>query len=493
MNTQKTIYISHAWGGTSDEILSQLVPRLEAENIAFILDKRDLGYRQSIRDFMVRLGKADMVIIILSNKYLKSEYCMFELIQIYHNQNLVERIFPIVLDEVKISSSSDRLDFVKYWEGQLMDLQNKVKELNSLSYIEGITDDLNLYSEIRNNIARLTGILRDLNTLNVTLHQESDYHYLIAAIKNKINEKQSSETIASPEEKPISAISAEQTTAESKKINRGLKTPMLVRNLIIAGLALFGLFMLWGILTKSDSLANNNGNESDHAQVVDTSAKHDALIANQYSRDSLTSSNVPSANDTKTHSQPSSTSSKKTTITQGSAIVEKQKNDVTPILTQPEEKKENIALNSGEIKSTPSNVNPPPADPPKEVVLNKSTVIAKGTTITGRSNLAITSDDPNPIPRRITFLLDKPLYHGSQIVVPSGSLITASVVKVRTSEYRRKGSMDLVFEQLQAPGNQTIPLAGNEMHLEAKGVTPYEIKVNTTFLLKIPVNTTIRY
>ncbi len=205
MNRQTSIFISHAWGGVSDEVLAQLVKRLESENIRFILDKRDLSYRQSIRDFMVQLGEADMVIIILSNKYLKSEYCMFELLEIHKNENLNERIFPIVLEEVKISSSSDRIEFVKYWENQLIELQNKVKELNSLSYIEGITDDLNLYSEIRNNIARLTGILRDINTLNMKLHQDSDYNDLVSAIKTRIsqpNRFSQHENLSEPEHYP---------------------------------------------------------------------------------------------------------------------------------------------------------------------------------------------------------------------------------------------------------------------------------------------------
>jgi hypothetical protein len=486
MSTQKSIYISHAWGGTSDEILSQLVPRLEAEKIAFILDKRDLGYRQSIRDFMVRLGKADMVIIILSNKYLKSEYCMFELIQIYQNQNLVERIFPIVLDEVKISSSSDRLDFVKYWEGQLMDLQNKVKELNSLTYIEGITDDLNLYSEIRNNIARLTGILRDLNTLNITLHQESDYHDLIEAIKSRINEAPVSEATPTTEIKKEIPSNVEQSSANADPVKQSLRVSVLARNLIIAGLALFGLFMLWGIISKSDSLANNNGMESGKGN--DTSAMHPMTNANP-PKDSLSVAEIPTTHDPKPNFQQPNINSKKTNVQQEPVITENKNKEVTTPVSQPEEKKESIPSTSNDIKSTSAN----PDDAPREVVMNNSTTIMKGITIAARSNLTISSDDSNPIPRRITFLLDKPLYNGAQIVIPSGSTITASVVKVRASEYRRKGSMDIVFEQLIVPGSQNVPLSGNEMHLEAKGLTPYEIKVNTTFLLKIPANTTIRY
>ena len=67
MKRPSSIFISHAWGGISDEILAQLVKRLEAEDITFILDKRDLSYRQSIHDFMVQLGEADAGIVYVSD------------------------------------------------------------------------------------------------------------------------------------------------------------------------------------------------------------------------------------------------------------------------------------------------------------------------------------------------------------------------------------------------------------------------------------------
>jgi len=496
MATQKSIYISHAWGGISDEILAQLVPKLEAENIAFILDKRDLAYKGSIHDFMVKLGKADMVIIILSNKYLKSEYCMFELIQIYRNQNLNERIFPIVLDEVKISSSSDRLEFVKYWEGQLMDLQNKVKELNSLSYIEGITEDLNLYSEIRNNIARLTGILRDLNTLNIALHQESDYHDLITAIKKRMDEEPPVEASGVVEDKKVAPVVAQpdQPAKGSTIGKRILGVPVMVRNMVIVGLALFGLFMLWGILSKSNILANNNGVESEQQHSPDTFKQQPSTANNDQINNSLKGVEPSFSKENQTVFQnPTSSSTKKTTPSQTYTVPDKPKQEVSSPGSEPVVKKEEEPSKiTSENKTTPI-VNNPPAESPKEVVLNHSFLLPKGTTITARNNLAFSSDDPNAIPRKINFVLDQPLYNGSQIVVPSGSLITASIVKVRKSEYRRTGTMDIIFEQLAAPDNQSIPLVGNEMHLEAKGTTPYEIKANTTLRLKTTISTTIRY
>lgn len=181
-----SIYISHAWGGESEILVNKIVDRFEREGIPLTLDKKDLGYRQSIGQFMLNLGKADAIILVVSNKYLHSEYCMFELLQIYESDNIHSRIFPIVLEEVKIAKSTERLDLVRYWEDQTIQLEDKIRELQSLSHIEGITDDLNLYHNIRNKIAKLTSILKDINTLNVELHQESDFAELVNAVKSKV-------------------------------------------------------------------------------------------------------------------------------------------------------------------------------------------------------------------------------------------------------------------------------------------------------------------
>lgn len=178
------IYISHAWGGESEEIVQEIYKRCRAEGLNIILDRKDLGYRESITSFMHELGRADAIILVVSNKYLHSEYCMFELLQIYENNNMIRRIFPVVLDEVSIAKSTERLDLVKYWEKETESLESKIRELKNLSYIEGITDDLNLYQKIRNNIANLTKILKDINTLNIRLHKDHDYQHLIDSIKS---------------------------------------------------------------------------------------------------------------------------------------------------------------------------------------------------------------------------------------------------------------------------------------------------------------------
>ena len=183
---QPEVYISHAWGGESDDVLKKIVKALEKESVHVVYDHKDLQYRGSINAFMEELGKAKAVILIISNKYLRSEYCMFELLQIYDNHQFLHRIFPIVLDEVQISKSTDRLDLVQYWEEQQVELESKIRELRTLSNIQGITDDLNLYGDIRKNIAKFTHILKDINTLNTSTHFEENFSSLVSQVQDSL-------------------------------------------------------------------------------------------------------------------------------------------------------------------------------------------------------------------------------------------------------------------------------------------------------------------
>lgn len=187
--TAPEVYISHAWGGESDDILAKIVARLEKEKIRVVYDHKDLQYKGSISQFMEQLGHSKAVIIIISNKYLRSEYCMYELLKIYHSDQFLDRIFPIVQDEVNIAKSAERIELVKYWEDQSTELEQKVRELGSLTYIEGITDDLNLYGDIRKNIAKLTSILKDINTLNIRLHNEENFTSLVDQVKAALARK----------------------------------------------------------------------------------------------------------------------------------------------------------------------------------------------------------------------------------------------------------------------------------------------------------------
>ncbi len=182
-----SIYISYAWSFESDKIADSIEREFSANGVKIIRDKKTLKYKGRIKSFMEDIGLGKYVVLVISNDYLRSENCMFELLQIFKNKNFYERIFPVVLDDVKIAKATDRLELVKYWENESKLLDDKIRGLKELSNIQGVTDDLNLYTEIRNNIAELTNILKDINSLNTEKHINSDFKQLFELIQKNIS------------------------------------------------------------------------------------------------------------------------------------------------------------------------------------------------------------------------------------------------------------------------------------------------------------------
>ncbi|RMH71260.1 MAG: toll/interleukin-1 receptor domain-containing protein [Gemmatimonadetes bacterium] len=184
---QREIFISYAWGGESEVMADRIEQALVAREIPLIRDKRNLGFKGRIRDFMREIGRGKAVIVIISDKYLKSENCMFELIEIAKNGDFYDRIFPIVLEDAQIYKPVARLNYIKYWEHEITALDEAMKDVNAAN-LQGIRESMDLYTEIRATMSRLVDILADMNALTPETHTESGFAELIAAIEAKINE-----------------------------------------------------------------------------------------------------------------------------------------------------------------------------------------------------------------------------------------------------------------------------------------------------------------
>lgn len=182
IEVEKAIFISYAWGGASEAIVDQLEHSFKEKGIPIVRDKQDLAFKGSIKAFMEQIGKGKCVIVVISDKYLKSENCMFELIHIALNKQFAHRVFPIVLDDAKIYNSSDRIQYVKYWEARIKELDEAMKSVSS-SNLNGFREDIDLYTEIRKNLPQLTNILKDMNALTAKTHIETDFAELLKSIE----------------------------------------------------------------------------------------------------------------------------------------------------------------------------------------------------------------------------------------------------------------------------------------------------------------------
>ncbi len=144
-------------------------------------DKSELRYRDSVRKFMRRLGAGKCVIVILSEEYLRSKNCMFELTEIAGRPELASRVYPVVMRDAAIFDPVGRLGYVRHWEDQQAKLDQAMREVGQ-EFLQGIREDLDLYAKIRNTIAGIIDVLADMNTLTPESHRDTDFEQLYAQL-----------------------------------------------------------------------------------------------------------------------------------------------------------------------------------------------------------------------------------------------------------------------------------------------------------------------
>ena len=175
-------FVSYAWTEESATFVDDLQQALERQGIRVRRDRDEVRYKDSIREFMHRLGSGKAVVVVLSEKYLKSENCMFELLEIVKMSQAKDRIFPIVLNDADLSRAAGRVRYVRHWEDELRELDDALKTVraDNLTALQG---DLNLYAEIRRVFDGIADMLRDMNALSPEAHRQSDFAEVVKRIR----------------------------------------------------------------------------------------------------------------------------------------------------------------------------------------------------------------------------------------------------------------------------------------------------------------------
>jgi internalin A len=133
----REVFISYAWGDGSPDgkerqrVVDRLVDALDKhpEAIRVHIDREEMRPGELISAFMDRIAAADRVIVVISAKYLRSEYCMYELFKIYQNcrnkkEDFQRRIIPIILPDAGLSGRSvSRLTPAFNWKEEEEELE----------------------------------------------------------------------------------------------------------------------------------------------------------------------------------------------------------------------------------------------------------------------------------------------------------------------------------------------------------------------------------
>jgi internalin A len=184
----RAIFVSYAWGGESEKLVNEIDQAFQKRGIIIVRDKRDLGFKGRIKEFMQQLGLGKAIVVIIGKRYLESENCMFELLEIAANGDFYDRIFPIVLSDANIYRQTARLEYIQYWENKIQILDESIKSVASTANLQGFRDSIDLYTKIREMFARLIDTISDMNTLTPEIHLKSEFSTLLQSIEQKIDE-----------------------------------------------------------------------------------------------------------------------------------------------------------------------------------------------------------------------------------------------------------------------------------------------------------------
>ena len=207
MNSKK-IFFSYAWGDdqesgeSREKIVDDLYASLAQDGFDVVRDKNDLGYRGFISDFMKKIGEGDTIVVAISQKYVKSPYCMFELYEIARNSNFdkykfQEKVLPIMVEFIDFSRPKVLDEHFSYWEETYNEWDGLVKKrTGQLS-----NEQLQRYDKIKmihQNFGKLSDWLVDMNTLSPRLLSADNFAEIKKAIIGKDGNTQGPRTVEKP-------------------------------------------------------------------------------------------------------------------------------------------------------------------------------------------------------------------------------------------------------------------------------------------------------
>lgn len=161
---KSNIFLSYCWNDSNEA--NKIYDYFKNnQNIELHRDTIDIGKWGSIKEYMQSISNMDYTILLISDSYLKSENCMYEVLEVMRDRYYRDKIFPAVIFS-GIYDPIIRIDYVKYWEEEFIKLKEKLAGL-SVQNLGRLPEDLKRRQDISSNIAEFLDVVSDMNNPNI--------------------------------------------------------------------------------------------------------------------------------------------------------------------------------------------------------------------------------------------------------------------------------------------------------------------------------------
>lgn len=196
----REVFISYAWGDDTDagkvraQVVDELQTTLEKDGFVPIRDRDQMRPGDRISAFMRQLTRADYVVAVISDKYLRSPYCMYEIYKLWQRwqgdaDSMARSVVPIVLPEVKVGSFQQRAPYLKHWSDQAKSLEALVRDPDLRPGSQS-WEEVRLVREFAHHVDDILVFLNDvLMPRQLEAHLDHGFPAVREALQRRISEK----------------------------------------------------------------------------------------------------------------------------------------------------------------------------------------------------------------------------------------------------------------------------------------------------------------
>jgi len=183
-NKESKIFLSYSHENkeTADRVDKFFI----SKGIQLTRDERNAPAYSNLEKFMDTIRDHDYVILLISDAYLKSVNCMYEVIQFIQERNYIDRTFPIIIDnEATIFDSSKHIKYIHYWQEKYKIFGDKIKALKytGTSYLH---KELDKIDKIQSNIGEFLNKISKLKCLPLEELENTDYKAILDKISKTV-------------------------------------------------------------------------------------------------------------------------------------------------------------------------------------------------------------------------------------------------------------------------------------------------------------------
>lgn len=188
---EKTLFLSYCQKDSdiANMIEGGLAPHINGK-ARISRDIRDVEYHESFKKFMQTIEMHDFVIMIISDHYLKSRNCMFEVLEVIKDSQFQKKLAFIVLSDgdiqyyqdqalpsigAKVYSLEGQTTYSLYWAKVEKDLQDQIEALGDPTRAIHQIKEKRIVQRILLDLPEFMEFIKDAKGLPLSVHIDSGF------------------------------------------------------------------------------------------------------------------------------------------------------------------------------------------------------------------------------------------------------------------------------------------------------------------------------